>query len=102
MIMHDDAIPFTTGVPNSPTSADSRSRPLGDAPPRWKAGPYPIHPGCEGTTMFDQFIEPLQPLAEQNRDLIGFVVINLGNGMLAAAKWALEAATPILQQFFAK
>ncbi|MBF6520432.1 hypothetical protein [Nocardia farcinica] len=52
--------------------------------------------------MFDQFIEPLQSLAEQNRDLIGFVVINLGNGMLAAAKWALEAATPILQQFFAK
>lgn len=52
--------------------------------------------------MFSEFIEPLRDGAEQNRDLIGFVVINLGNAALGVAKWGLDAATPILQQFFSE
>ncbi|AHH16676.1 hypothetical protein [Nocardia nova] len=52
--------------------------------------------------MFTNIIEPLQQLAEQNRDVIGFVVINLGNAALGIARWGLDAATPLLQQFFSE
>ncbi|MET7772794.1 hypothetical protein [Nocardia sp. NPDC005366] len=52
--------------------------------------------------MFTNIIEPLRDLAEQNRDLIGFVVIGLGNGILGITKWGLDAATPLLQQFFSE
>ncbi|MGN2635142.1 hypothetical protein ACWEKT_04185 [Nocardia takedensis] len=52
--------------------------------------------------MFSDYIEPLRDLAEQNRDLLGFVVINLGNATLGITKWGLDLATPILQQFFSE
>ena len=52
--------------------------------------------------MFTNIIEPLQALAEQNRDVIGFVVINMGNAMLGIARWGFDAATPLLQQFFSE
>lgn len=52
--------------------------------------------------MFTSVIEPLRELAEQNRDLIGFVVVNLGNAGLGIAKWGFDAATPLLQQFFSE
>ncbi|WP_054811892.1 hypothetical protein [Nocardia arizonensis] len=52
--------------------------------------------------MFTNIIEPLRDMAEQNRDVIGFVVINLGNAALGVAKWGLDAATPLLQQFFSE
>ncbi|WP_227983578.1 hypothetical protein [Nocardia spumae] len=52
--------------------------------------------------MFTNIIEPLQQLAEQNRDVIGFVVINLGNAALGVARWGLDVATPLLQQFFSE
>ncbi|WP_169811681.1 hypothetical protein [Nocardia shimofusensis] len=51
--------------------------------------------------MFHNIIEPLQDLAEQNRDVIGFVVINLGNGILSAVKWGLEVLPPLLQPYVA-
>ncbi|BDU06082.1 hypothetical protein IU440_27400 [Nocardia cyriacigeorgica] len=52
--------------------------------------------------MFTNIIEPLRDLAEQNRDVIGFVVINLGNAALGLAKHGLDVATPLLQQFFSE
>jgi len=52
--------------------------------------------------MFHDIIEPLQDLAEQNRDVIGFYVISLGNGALSAVKWGLEVFTPLLQPYFAQ
>jgi len=52
--------------------------------------------------MFPNIIQPLQQLAEQNRDAIGFVVITVGNAILGAARWGLDAATPWLQQFFSE
>ena len=52
--------------------------------------------------MFSTIIEPLRDLAEQNRDLLGFVVIGLGNGVLGIGKFGLDVATPLLQQFFSE
>ncbi|MEV5649771.1 hypothetical protein AB0L57_16120 [Nocardia sp. NPDC052254] len=52
--------------------------------------------------MFTNIIEPLQQLAEQNRDVIGFVVINTGNAILGVVRWGFDAATPLLQQFFSE
>ncbi|MET8651300.1 MULTISPECIES: hypothetical protein [Nocardia] len=52
--------------------------------------------------MFSTIIEPLRDLAEQNRDLLGFVVIGLGNFGLGVTKFGLDLATPLLQQFFSE
>ncbi|WP_169333698.1 hypothetical protein [Nocardia higoensis] len=52
--------------------------------------------------MFHNIIEPLQDLAEQNRDLIGYVVINLGNEALSIVRWGLEVLPPLLQPYFAQ
>ena len=44
--------------------------------------------------MFSTIIEPLRDLAEQNRDLLGFVVIGLGNFGLGVAYAANRLGHP--------
>lgn len=46
-------------------------------------------------------MQQLRDFAEANYDLIGTVVIGLGNLSLGIAKLAIDIGTPILQQFFA-
>ncbi|MFC4123461.1 hypothetical protein [Nocardia rhizosphaerae] len=46
-------------------------------------------------------MQQLRDFAEANYDLIGAVVIGLGNFGLEVAKTVIELGTPILQGFFA-
>ncbi|GAD87659.1 hypothetical protein [Nocardia asteroides] len=46
-------------------------------------------------------MQQLRDFAQQNYDLIGAVVIGLGNLGLSVAKTVIDLGTPILQGFFA-
>ncbi|MEU4322237.1 hypothetical protein ACFV24_20900 [Nocardia fluminea] len=46
-------------------------------------------------------MQALRDFAEANYDLIGAVVIGLGNLGLTVAKTVIELGTPLLQGFFA-
>ncbi|MDO3649269.1 MULTISPECIES: hypothetical protein [Nocardia] len=46
-------------------------------------------------------MQQLRDFAQDNYDLIGTVVVGLGNLSLGIAKLAIDLGTPILQNFFA-
>lgn len=46
-------------------------------------------------------MQQLRDFAQDNYDLIGTVVIGLGNLSLGIAKLVIDLGTPILQNFFA-